>query len=98
MTSTNTEEGRGIRDWLFVSPRAVSMATLAAETARAHGLTVRALKRRTRASIISLPRQKAMARMIEAGWSHAQAAGFFGLDHSTGAHAVKRVRALAERE
>jgi chromosomal replication initiation ATPase DnaA len=74
------------------------MASIASEVARKHGLTVRALKRQTTAIVIARPRQEAMARMKAAGWSNAQAAGFFGLDHTTCVHAVRKFRALAQQE
>ena len=57
----------------------------------AYGLTVPDLKSPSRARKFAWPRQEAMARMIEAGFTSTAAGSYFGRDHTTALAAVKSV-------
>lgn len=76
-------------------PAPPSMALIAADVARSHGLTVADLKNRAKLRRISWARQEAWAAMNEAGFTHTQAVRFLGFkDHTSSVYACS---AVAER-
>jgi chromosomal replication initiation ATPase DnaA len=86
--------------WPERSPTKLTMRAIAEEVASRYRVSVAAMKVRDRRRAVAHPRQEAMDAMCEAGFSTTQAAGFFGMDHSTAVHARQAVaaRALAKQE
>jgi len=73
-----------------------TMRQIAAEVAAAHGLRPRDIYLPIRQRWVVHPRQEAMARMSEAGFSHTQIVRHFGLtDHTTSVYAKRAVQARA---
>lgn len=83
----------------FVRPEQ-TMRYTAQIVADKYGLTLGQMKERTLRPAITRPRIEAMAAMHEAGYSHAQSAGFFGLKLHASINAEKHMdaRALAQQE
>jgi chromosomal replication initiation ATPase DnaA len=57
--------------------------------AEKHGLTMIEIKSRDRSKRIVRPRQEAIYRVRQLGWSYPRIGRFFGLDHSTCIHSVR---------
>ena len=73
-------------------PRAVSMAHIAKDAAAAHGITARQIRSSSQARCISWPRQVAMSKMREQGFSFEAIAEFWGMDHTTVMHGIKAAK------
>lgn len=69
-------------------PRAVTMLHIAKDAAAAHGITVRQIRSSSRERHIAWPRQIAMAKMREQGFSLQTIADFWGVDHTTVLHGI----------
>lgn len=72
------------------------MADIAAEVATENLLTVPAIRAPSKLAAIAHPRQEAMLRMIEAGFSTPQIGRFFGKDHTTVIHGARAAKARRE--
>lgn len=80
-----------MRDWIIVNARP-SMRQIAQSVAEAHGLPAAELYTHNRQKWVSHPRQEAMARMSDAGFSHTQIVRHFGFEnHTTSVHAKNAV-------
>ena len=80
----------------LIAPTVRRMADIAAEVATENLLTVSTLRSPSKVAAIAHPRQEAMLRMIEAGYSTPQIGRFFSKDHTTVIHAARVARARRE--
>lgn len=69
---------------------------IATDTAAEHELGTQEIYERTHAHRISHPRQEAMLRQREAGYSYGQIAAFWGYDHTTVIHACRSAASRRE--
>lgn len=67
----------------------VSMRRIAIEVALEHRISFTKLTGRSRCSDLAHPRQEAMFRMRQVGFTQSQIGRFFGRDHSTVRHGVR---------
>lgn len=80
----------------LIAPAIRRMADIAAEVATENLLSLAEIRSRAKMNAVARPRQEAMLRMIEAGYSTTQIGRFFGRDHSTVVHGAKVAQARRE--
>lgn len=98
------------RYWFWVlpdnpRPPPPTLAEIVAEVAALHGVTVEELMSPSRETRLVLARWEAMWRMSQVYWGHKslpryssqQIGRFFGRDHSTVLHGVRKYREILQR-
>lgn len=79
-----------MRDWIILP--AAPISAVAEILCARHGITLRALLKRTRQHEVSRPRHDVMLDLYEAGRSYVEIARFLGMDHTSVLHGVRRAR------
>lgn len=81
----------------LVRHRPPTVKDIAWEVAQEHGLSLDDIRNGSRAFRFSHPRQEAMRRAHEAGYSLPQIARFWGYDHTTVLHGVRAAQKRLHR-
>lgn len=81
----------------YLEPENRSMMGIVADVARDNGLTLAEIKSDSRFKAVCWPRQTAFAALLDAGYSSAGVARFFGKDHTTVLHGAGKARERIKR-